>query len=129
MSDCIYGGRMEDEWDIRLLETFLTEICPDNVLENDAGFTFDKNGTFHLKRHFFLILYIGIAFLKVITDEYSFFIFFLLTNWFFIGTYFHRFFIYYSLFAIELQILFNSKFINLLIDHLKMKLKNFKNLT
>ena len=49
MSDCIYGGRMEDEWDIRLLDTFLKEIWPDGVLDDD-GFTFDKNGIFHLKR-------------------------------------------------------------------------------
>jgi hypothetical protein len=50
MSDCIYGGRMEDEWDIRLLETFLNQICPNDVLDDKPGFTFDKNGTFHLKR-------------------------------------------------------------------------------
>ncbi len=47
MSDCIYGGRMEDEWDMRLLETFLSEICPDNV--TDDGFTFDPDGLYHLK--------------------------------------------------------------------------------
>jgi hypothetical protein len=51
MSDCIYGGRMEDEWDIRLLDTFLQQICPDNVIEADAAdFTFDKRATFHLKK-------------------------------------------------------------------------------
>ena len=49
MYDCIYGGRMEEEWDIRLLETFLKQICPDGILEEE-GFTFDKNGTFHLNR-------------------------------------------------------------------------------
>ena len=59
MSDCIYGGRMEDEWDIRLLETFLNEICPDNVLEDDPAFTFDKNGTFHLKRYFLILSLTG----------------------------------------------------------------------
>ena len=52
MYDCIYGGRMEDEWDIRLLETFLKQICPDGILEED-GFTFDKSGTFHLNRFAF----------------------------------------------------------------------------
>ena len=44
--------RMEDEWDIRLLETFLKQICPDGILEED-GFTFDKSGTFHLNRFAF----------------------------------------------------------------------------
>ena len=47
MSDCIYGGRMEDEWDMRLLETFLNEICPENVVEDD--FTFDEEGIYHLR--------------------------------------------------------------------------------
>ena len=50
MSDCIYGGRMEDEWDIRLLETFLNQICPDDVIEDNADFTFDKNGAYHFKK-------------------------------------------------------------------------------
>jgi len=37
---------MEDEWDMRLLATFLAQVCPDDVT-ND-GFTFDPDGFYHM---------------------------------------------------------------------------------
>jgi len=44
---CTYGGRMEDEFDIRTLETFLNRISMDEVLEENAAF--DPEGIYHTK--------------------------------------------------------------------------------
>ena len=44
---CTYGGRMEDEFDIRTLETFLNRISMDEVLEKYVNF--DPEGIYHTK--------------------------------------------------------------------------------
>ena len=47
VSDCTYGGRMEDEWDIRALQTFLEIIAHDDVTNPDATFTFDPENIYN----------------------------------------------------------------------------------
>merc|ERR1719510_59339 len=44
---CTYGGRMEDEFDIRTLETFLNRISMDEVLNENT--TFDSEEIYHTK--------------------------------------------------------------------------------
>ena len=47
IAECTYGGRMEDEWDMRTLTTFLEHICGN--MNIDADTDFDPDGVYHTK--------------------------------------------------------------------------------
>lgn len=48
IAECTYGGKMEDEWDMRTLTTFLELIC--SHLKDDAHAIFDPAEVYHTKR-------------------------------------------------------------------------------
>ena len=47
IAECTYGGKMEDEWDMRTLTTFLERIF--SKLNIDGDSIFDDNGIYHTK--------------------------------------------------------------------------------
>ena len=60
IAECTYGGRMEDEWDMRTLTTYLESICSNMDINGDTDFDPDKiYHTRNLKDHETMMEYLN----------------------------------------------------------------------